>query len=230
MRAYYCFGYQDQNRVDLADRMISMYQVALLKDDVMEKAKTELTKLGDSEWEDYEKFKLFHEDEKQIWGKAFDIEFKSILEFSEYYLYAHKTKPRAIIWGKGADVRKAIKRLKQNEENEVPILHMAFDLNELLRAMKENVSGGWFSGIRITGINSAALFGDQVSQSDEWERLITQGDLSLLTIDFQYGNMVVKMNITSDGGVIFFQNLNESDYLKVLDSLLDHIENVVRMQ
>ena len=97
------------------------------------------------------------------------------------------------------------------------------DLQEMRAKLQGNVRGGWFRNLEIADVSTAAIFGANVSESEEWHRYEDSGTLSALVMEFTYRGGKHSVQITKNGTITLYGNYQERDSL----DLVDTINNIV---
>lgn len=79
-----------------------------------------------------------------------------------------------------------------------------------------DTTGGWFGNLQMQNVNAAALFGEGVMESEDWERYEELGDLSAVNVRIANPSdqSVRTVMLTRNRGVILFQDHGDGDNLK----------------
>lgn len=197
------------------------FNVVAVQDDV----RTEIKKRGRAGNQHYEEFKVKHERREELWGRYNDEEFHQIIRIYEFPLFLHENKQRAFFRCKRVIAKEVVNRLNGQKAGNVPLEDRKFDL-ELLTEELKDITGAWFGNLILNNVSSAALFGNDVETSNEWNRYTETGDLSNIQLDIKYKNSEMKCSISSKGSIVIFKKLPESERLELLDNVLDKIKEI----
>lgn len=226
-RAYCCYKFDDDTRIDLPQNLQTEQQLPLLDDQGNQAtAQTKLRYLGDSVNLNYEKSHILHESERDLWGRVYGQEFKQVIAINEFHMFSHKQKPHVLFDFKHQLVAQAVRRFKDAPGSIFPIQAWEFDLKALENALDGTVTGGWFGSLSIRNVQAAAVFGPEVSTSEDWQRLETLGQLRNITMDLEINGRILRCGLSQRGIVVIFKNLNESESLTIVDQVLDALATI----
>lgn len=95
------------------------------------------------------------------------------------------------------------------------------DLHEVMKLGQ--TTGGWFANVRLTGVQSAGLFGhDDIGNSDEWARYSAEADMSAVYVKVESrAGSITPVMITKDRAVIVQRDGGERDNLDLVAHLND---------
>lgn len=95
------------------------------------------------------------------------------------------------------------------------------DLHEVMKLGQ--TTGGWFANVRLTGVQSAGLFGhDDIGSSDEWARYSAEADMSAVYVKVESrAGSITPVMITKDRAVIVQKDGGEKDNLDLVAHLND---------
>ena len=84
-------------------------------------------------------------------------------------------------------------------------------------------TGGWFANVRLTGVQSAGLFGhDDIGSSDEWARYSAEADMSAVYVRVESrAGSITPVMITKDRAVVVQKDGGERDNLDLVAHLND---------
>lgn len=171
---------------------------------------------GYSPYLDYLKYHVHHETDKPTWLRYSRDERRRAIFIEEFHMFLPPNLSYMFIDTTVKSSRDLLKRIKQKDPN------FQYKLREVdLLAMKEtqsqHVRGGWFRELDIADVSTAAIFGDNVGESDEWEKYETKGKLSSLVIEFSYLGEHQSVIIGSSGAITLYSNYDESSSLKLVE-------------
>ena len=95
------------------------------------------------------------------------------------------------------------------------------DLQKLKDENHPHVRGGWFRDLEMDDVSTAAIFGANVSDSDEWDKYETSGTLSSLVIEFAYQGNRHSVNISASGAITLYSNYDEAQSLDLVEKFND---------
>lgn len=95
------------------------------------------------------------------------------------------------------------------------------DLHEVMKLGQ--TTGGWFANVRLTGVQSAGLFGhDDIGNSDEWARYSAEADMSAVYVKVESrAGSITPVMITKDRAVIIQKDGGEKENLDLVAHLND---------
>jgi hypothetical protein len=156
--------------------------------------------------------------------------FGSIIErfdayIATYHLEAYVTEARdlLLVEGPGGVVRDAYRTLRDHADS-ITIAQSKIDF-EALSPHLAGIRGAWFS--RTAGpLSALALFGHAVTDSPEWGEAKLTSDIRSLMVQHGFDGALHTIMITSDAGVVVYENLARDKLLGLVfdvhDTLLVH--------
>lgn len=168
--------------------------------------------------EGYDKYKMTSENIEKITGRAYGRhdefeQFISIRYSDVYYstntycLYFHSKKSLFNQFEK--TFNKSVE-LTYNKVN-IDFKNIIDNQNAL------DIKGIWFGNLLDTNVKSLLLMGNKVEESSKYQDLLTEGTVTNITLIYNYNGKNLKIMITKDGGIIFYDKINETDALTALD-------------
>ncbi|WP_300383449.1 hypothetical protein, partial [Clostridium sp.] len=88
-----------------------------------------------------------------------------------------------------------------------------------------DIKGIWFGNLLDANVRSQLLMGNKVDASNKYLTLLNEGDVTNITLVYKYKNKQLKIMITKDGGVIFYDKIQETDALIALDYIYSNLIN-----
>ncbi|MBS5986462.1 hypothetical protein [Clostridium sp.] len=197
-------------------RLSSAQQLALGERD--DQPIVELKLITEPLIEGYDKYKMTSENIEKITGRAYgrNDEFEQFISirYSDVYystntscLYFHSKKSLFNQFEK--TFNKSVE-LTYNKVN-IDFKNIIDNQNAL------DIKGIWFGNLLDTNVKSLLLMGNKVEESSKYQDLLTEGTVTNITLIYNYNGKNLKIMITKDGGIIFYDKINETDALTALD-------------
>ena len=194
-------------------------QLALPEEEGDDSAHSTIKFVGHSIYNDYLKYHVHHETEKTSWLRVANMERRKAIFIEEFHIYLPPNSSYILVETTAKNSRELLKRIKQKDSR------FQYKLREVdLLAMKnqtQHVRGGWFRDLDIADVSTAAIFGNNVGDSDEWERYETSGKLSSLVIEFSYQGEHHSVNISASGAITLYSNYDEASALALVEKFND---------
>lgn len=192
---------------------------------------TEIERLGPSEHELYEKYKVRHEYIVRMEGKLRGQYFSECTRFDTFPCFSHRDKPWLLTSHVKAEVAvRAFRRLTDNKSVTGVVVEPAslalLSAMERLRSA-QRVKGGWFGKLRIKNVEVAYLYGDHVTDSEDWEKYMAAGELNALQVEVPHSDGLMPILLTREAAVVFFTNLTERDYLEYATEFFTMLEDLI---
>ncbi|WP_460293763.1 hypothetical protein [Clostridium tertium] len=186
--------------------------------------KVELNKVTDIKINNYDKYKMTNENVEKIRGRAYGNsepfeEFISINYSDVYYSYDTKC---LYFHSKKQLFNQFVKSFKKSVEVSYKTLTIDFK-NIIDNQNSLDIKGIWFGNLLDTNVHSLLLMGNKVEESTKYQDLLNEGQVTNVTIVYKYNNKHLKIMITKDGGVIFYDNIAETDALIALDHIYKNL-------
>ncbi|OFI07470.1 hypothetical protein CLOACE_02990 [Clostridium acetireducens DSM 10703] len=172
--------------------------------------------IGKGEFGDYDKFKIAYYVIEKITGYYKEARVENLLVEEEKFFYVAPDNSYILIRASKKDSYKIINLLQKS--GQVDIGQTELDMKELREKLSQDKSkiksivGAWITNLEDVNINTVAIFGTEVDQSDEFGDYVSQEEskISMLIIDF--GEETIA--ITHEFGAIFYNRRSE---LKLLE-------------
>jgi hypothetical protein len=178
------------------------------------------------QYKDYIKYKVLHETERKIRVRFEDRIQNSVIEQVEFDLFLAADGSHIFAATKDDLCDELLARLR-NTHRDVEYHSREIDLKRVQKEGAQRISGAWFGKLQLADISAAAIFGTEVSESDEWDRYIELGILTSLQLDFSNGSSSYKVSISKKGGIVVFNNLEEEVRIELVDTISQSIEPYV---
>lgn len=219
MQPYYIL---EMNYYTKVNTLLSGQQIALQR--FNDSPIVELNLINDSIINKYDKYKMTSENIEKLTGRAYGNsepfeEFISINYSDVYYsydtncMYFHSKKQLF------NQFEKLFKRAVEMNYKKVNI-----DFKNIIDNQNSlDIKGIWFGNLLDTNVRSLLLMGNKVEESTKYQDLLNEGQVTNVTIVYKYNNEHLKIMITKDGGVIFYDNIAETDALIALDHIYKNL-------
>lgn len=219
MQPYYILEMSHYTKVNT---LLSEQQVALSTFD--DKPKVELNLINSPIINGYDKYTMISENIEKLSGRAYGKiepfeEFIAINRSSVYYSYATKC---MYFHSKKQLFNQFEKTFKKAVEIGYKKVHIDFK-NIIDNQNSLDIKGIWFGNLLDTNVHSLLLMGNKVDASDKYQELLSEGIVTNITLVYKYKNDQLKIMITKDGGVIFYDKIAETDALKALDYIYSNL-------
>jgi len=192
------------------------HQLPLPGMDGDETAYTRFKKLGLSENEDFEKYKIEHEDLESIEGRLRGQLISSYIRIYSIFAYYKRDKDILIVGGKKKIWWRAYDRLHKAYPGLFETEKPEINLSNLRTGLEPKVIGGYFNELGIANVNAASIFGSSVGESEEWERYEEAGELNALLISVNYKGIPRSIMLTKERVVVLYSTPNELEDLEFL--------------
>lgn len=185
--------------------------------------------LGKGEFGDYNKYKISYYVVEKVTGYYKETKIESLVVEEEKFFYVSPDNKFILIRASKKDSGKIISLLKKSRE--IDIKDIELDMKELREKLSDDKSkiksivGAWITNLENVNINTVAVFGAEVDQSDEFDDYVSQEEskISMLIIDF--GEETI--GITHEYGAVFYNRRSELKLLEgyeIVKGLLSSLE------
>lgn len=192
----------DNNELILADKS-NINQLSI------EKIKSE---------KDYDIYKCFYDIKKNISGFTNrGTPFEFIYQRKKFMGYKPKDKDIILFQVNTDHGRSFCTSLAKLSKKKCDLRPIKIDFDKLERKAK-NVTGVTISGINDTNIKSKALYGNDITSSEEYKKTKREGNISSLTVTFSDNNEHYLVLISKKGSLLLqFEYYDKSTELKLVD-------------
>lgn len=172
----------------------------------------------------FDKYKMTSENIEKLKGRAYGNlepfdEFISI-NYSDVY-YSHNT--NCLYFHSKKQFFNQFEKTFRNS-SEISYNKINIDFKEIINNQNAlDIKGIWFGNLLDANVRSQVLMGNKVDASNKYLELLNEGDITNLTLIYQYKDEQLKIMITKDGGVIFYDKLEETDALMALDYIYSNL-------
>lgn len=178
-------------------------------------AHSRITRLGRSEHEHYDRYSVEHEVVRKLKWRFQDHVRRELLAIEEFSIYLAKDRSHMLAATKDDLCNDLLRRIQINE-SAFAFAGRTVDLVRMRQELQMKVRGGYFSKLKIADVTAAAIFGTNVSESADWNRYETSGEISALTLEMRWEDMTTSVQVSNTSGVVIYQSLSEKDQLDLV--------------
>jgi hypothetical protein len=113
-----------------------------------------------------------------------------------------------------------LRRIKATNPNFL-YFNREINLQELKKQFEDTIRGGWFSNLEIADVQTAAIFGSNVGDSEEWLKYSKNGVISALVLQMSYRGLLKSILISKNGAIVLYQKSTEVDSLEFIEAIND---------
>ena len=219
MKAYHFFDVASFTLLDNKTNVATPQQLTIQdQQDSEPLSKMELLQRG--YYKSFDKFIISHEKIKRKSGRAYgeDLIFDKFVENNNVTGYYNEESKLLILEGNKGTVNGAVKRFQKYFPQEFSVSRSPVDFAYLV-SRTNNVWGSWFGGLNTGTLKSAALFGDHVNLSDDYDRMKAAGKLSSLNCALTFEKLSYDFTITANKTVVLMQNRTPEEDIDLLLAL-----------
>lgn len=182
-----------------------------------------ITLLGFSEHMPYYKYHVWHEiDVTGLWRYNND-KIQHLIEIVEMNIY--KCPDSDLVYFKGTrHSRNFLQRLADSSTLNFSAYEREIDLGELTKKLGAKIKGAQFANLEIENVTTAAIYGDGVADSHDYERYTNRGDISFVIIELDLSVTKMSIRLSRDGTILLYKNQNEREDLTTLVQIDEYIE------
>ncbi|APQ59803.1 hypothetical protein PPOLYM_02572 [Paenibacillus polymyxa] len=168
----------------------------------------------------FQKLIIIHEDVKRKSGRAYgeDAFFDRFIENKSINGYYNPELKILILEGNKSAVNGSIRRFKRHFPESFSVNRSLVDFAYVVKH-STNVWGSWFGGLNTGTLKSAALFGDHVNLSEDYDRMKAAGKLSSLNCALSFEKVSYDFTITANKTVVLMQNRTPEEDIDLLLAL-----------
>lgn len=204
-------GYIKPNQMSLFEEKISVEELVSRRPEnrppEIGEYQLELTPTNNAILTDYYEYDCKFELKKRKTGKVFGIIFHSYLEPTRFKLFYSPTNNICIIQTKTETALSFINELNSTKIFDLKPIEINFE--KIMRKV-DDVSGAWIADLKGKHLNSAGLFGYNVQKSPQYIEASSEGELSLIMINYENpkDSFVYSIGISKKGAIILYSNLH----------------------
>ncbi len=191
-------------------------------------AHTTLTFQGSADADEFERYHIEHQIDRDIDAIWNQEQIHRVIELKDFHAYYYRERNYALVDAKKADARSAIYRLGDGD-TEIRVAKLPdITLAAMERIQGAVTAGGYFGKLKIAKVRSAALFGDDVSESADWQRYEEAGELSALFMRAVTPEDLERtVLLTHNRIVVLYTNDGEAKNLRFVARLQEEIDNTL---
>jgi hypothetical protein len=192
-------------------------QMLLPDENIADEARSTIKYLGVSPYHEYNKYYVRHETLRDTWVRIDHEDRKRVIFVEQFDIYIPPNYTYALVRTKLKIANELFQRISEKSP-EFSYKLRQIDLGALKDDLHPQVRGGWFKDLYgLEEVQTAAIFGTNVSESDEWDKYATFGTLSSLVIEFKHHNEMHSVNISATGAITLFSNYDEPYALELVE-------------
>lgn len=220
MRAYHFLDVEKFTIFDDKDEVLTPQQMSMVNDKEDLEPVSKMKLISRQYYKGFHKLIITHEDVKKKSGRAYgeDQFFEHFVENKTLNGYYSPEMKLLIIEGNKGAVNGSVKRFSKYYPENFTVRRSNVDFAYLVQH-SSNVWGSWFGGLNTGTLKSAALFGDHVNLSDDFDRMKAVGTLSSLNCSLTFEKTSYDFTITSNKTVVLMQNRTPEEDIDLLLAL-----------
>jgi len=121
------------------------------------------------------------------------------------------------------------------EQQSLRVKPQTVDLASLKNSFEEGannpqIKGGWFNRLNLLNVNVAYIGGNDVSDSEEWDRYETNGQISALRLDLPNNNPdeePIRIMLTRDASLFSYKHFTENEFLRICIPIFDVVKEFI---
>ncbi len=180
--------------------------------DIVESPLTKVTAVGIADHQDFNKYHVLHETYQKLRGRYQNKPINSYIAQVEFHIYLHQEHKKMFIDAPQKICKELNNRLMKSNIDYFAIPRN-IDLLKLGNDLRERIRGGWFGELKVADVSTIGMFGPTVGESVEWERFEQIGRLKAIDVELDWMGQKLLVKIMVNRGIVFFENLTESQYL-----------------
>jgi len=207
------------------DSFSTQYQVGV-SDMGLDRPKTTFKKRTEPFIDDFIKYNLSCEIEQKDKIRIYGIEglFDKFIRVEEDIFYLNKSNNILILSTNKRTFKKFVKDIDVHSNFEFEQLKVNFD--KIIRNRNSlGIESVWLGEIPDeVNVHALSMFGSNVENSTNYNNLLVSGaEIKNLSIVYNYQDRQEKIMFTKDGGIIFYNKLDETDALIFIKDLYENV-------
>jgi hypothetical protein len=195
-------------------------QLALPLPNGDDEAHSKIKFVGQSDYSDYSKYFVRHEIVEQRKVRFAQEDRNQVIFIEEFHLYIPPNATYLLAETTSRSSGELLKRIRASA-HDFSYTVRSVNLFDLRQKLRGHVRGGWFKELDIADVSTAAIFGANVGDSEEWQRYEGAGTLSALVLEFRHRGITHSVNISSHGSITLYSNYSEKDALELVEFIND---------
>ncbi len=170
------------------------------------------------DYKGYHKYKVEHETLRKMRVRFEKSIQESVIEQIYFEMYVASDRSHMFLSANDATCEELLKRARKTYSG---FTHKSreIDLQRMNQEGSQQISGGWFKEMNIEDVSAAALFGAEVSLSEDWERFSRRGKISVLLMNYEKDTATYKVAVGKNGGIVIYNKLQEEVRVQLLDTI-----------
>lgn len=207
---------------------VSTEKQLLLADVGWPDARTEFTYLGLAQDQSYRRYGVRHEDLRHVNARFRNEPVRELFFVYDFQIFRSAA---GVLFCKGA-VKPVVNRaFRALEDTGLETESVEVDLGLILKRLKESgeglVKGGWFGDLVINKVDAAGIFGNDVDESDEWERYSSSGSLNAVTVDLVVAGAHESFQLTRDRTIVVYRSKTEPELLEFAEAIHKMVDAIL---
>jgi hypothetical protein len=192
-------------------------QMLLPDENIAEEAQSTIKYVGIAPYLNYNKYWVRHETMRETWVRIDHEDRKKVIFVEQFDIFIPPNCTYALVKTKLKIANELLQRISHKNPSFSYKLRQ-IDLGALKEYLHPQVRGGWFKELYgLEEVQTAAIFGTNVSESDEWDKYETNGTLASLVIEFRHMNEMHSVNISASGAITLYSNYDEPYALELVE-------------
>lgn len=179
-------------------------------------AHSTLTYMRQSDHSDFRRFECVHQEQRDI-DAIFEQREVHRAIFNERFSAFYNPDGRYFLVQNDSKKSKPFfERLSHARPHPIHAVPGQLNLHEVMKLGQ--TTGGWFANVRLSGVQSAGLFGhDDIGSSEEWARYSSEADMSAVYISVtSRAGGITPVMVTKDRTVVVQRDGGEKDNLDIV--------------
>ena len=170
------------------------------------------------DYKGYHKYKVIHETVRNMRVRFGSDIRESVIEQISFHMYLAPDGSHVFVCTTEAICEELLRRARSTFSSFM-FNSRELDLKRMNEEVPQQISGGWFKDLKIADVSVAALYGAEVSHSDDWERFSQVGTITVLMMDYQKDAASYKVSVNKKGAIVLFNKLSEEVQVELLENI-----------
>lgn len=164
----------------------------------------------------YTKLSFAVDEEFKLRGKVFNQDITGVVVKNTYDGYFNNTDGTLILFANrlSADTISEFVSAEFNLNYSKKIFDLETIMNE-----SSDVRKTQFKNVRIQTLNGSSLNGSRVNQTELYELMYQNGDLSQIAVTYPINNIEISFSISTSGAIVIFSNMENIEILTLVEEL-----------
>ena len=204
-------GLFDYNNVELANRSVSEVR------ELNETKETFTTEMFVNEVNgEYVRCSFALDEEYSIRARVFNTNVTAVVIKSTYEGYIDMNSGTLIVFANKVSSDN-ICDFVSNQFN-LSYTKKIFDLETIMNAASD-VRKTQFRNVRIQTLSGSSLNGSRVNQTDLYDLMYQNGELSTIAVTYPLNNMDVSFSVSTAGAIVVFSNIDNNEILTLIEDI-----------